>query len=107
MPLSAVVIDDVEQGFLQQIRMAVLGETVKWNMDKFFEAVRSAEAFGPRLLCNNGFLSLIALFVQTNPMDAISDQRTVDVLRATWNAIHDTTNTTSAAQAYLRHRILY
>lgn len=57
----------------------MLGEKISKHAEKFFVSSKEAEAVGKRLLRNDKFLAPVASFVQTNTMEAINDQRRVDV----------------------------
>lgn len=77
----------LEHVILDQIRTGVLGKTIDKHVDKCFQVIKSAEALGKGLLHDDKYLTQIASFFQTRNMNAIADQRRVDVFRSSSMAI--------------------
>lgn len=58
--------------------MAILEGTITKQVDQTFGAGKAAEALDDKVLCNGEFLSPIASFVQTQAVDSMNDQTTVE-----------------------------
>lgn len=61
--IGTVVYDAKELVTPDAISTAMLGETIKKHVDKYFEACKAANALGKRLLCSDVVLAVIASFV--------------------------------------------
>lgn len=77
--IRTVVYDAVENVMLDLVGTAVLGETINNHVDQIFETGKVVAAIGKKFLCKDELLAPIASLVQTQNMDAIKDQRGLDI----------------------------
>lgn len=81
-----MLFDAWEHFIIDHIRTCVLGETVEKHVDRYFQAVKATEQHGERLLRSKRFLAPIVSFVQTDSMDAITDQHSVNIFASPFKA---------------------
>lgn len=99
--ICIVVYKAVEHVIIEQIRMEVFGETNNQHVDECLKANIAAKALGKTLPCNDKFLTTIEPFVQTQRIEAITNQRRVDILRSKSMGTNATMNAAEEAEAIL------
>lgn len=93
--------DAVKHVGLDQVRTAVVGDTINKRVVQYVEANKPAETLAKRLLCNDDIPAPIASLVQMHTMHAISTHREVDVFRSTSMATNAKEDAAVAADAEL------
>lgn len=104
--VRTIVYDAVEHVITDQIKTVLLGDTINNHVAKFFEAGKTSKGLGKGLLCYDKFLAPKLSIVQTQTMEAITDQQSLDVLGSMSMAVSAKKDVDVAAEHSLAHNAL-
>lgn len=100
--------DAAKHVILDQTHMTVLGERIDRHTNRYFEAIKVAEAFEEWLLLKNRLPAPRISFAPLKPMEKVNGQQKVGKFRATFMATLSQSTTSLQHRSYMckRHRLV-